>query len=64
MIEPGHPKVSIGKQCTLLSISRLSFYYTQKGETALNLGMMRQIDEQFLETPCKTFVRSQMKLDS
>ncbi|MFC3118440.1 IS3 family transposase [Jhaorihella thermophila] len=27
------------------------FYYQPKGETALNLTLMRQIDEQFLETP-------------
>lgn len=51
MIEPGNPELSIGKQCKLLSISRSSFYYTPKGETALNLMLMRQIDEQFLETP-------------
>ena len=51
MIEPNNPDLSIGKQCKRLSISRSSFYYTPKGETALNLMLMRQIDEQFLETP-------------
>ena len=51
MIERGHPDLSIGKQCALLSISRSSFYYEPKGETELNLGLMRKIDEQFLETP-------------
>ena len=51
MIEPANPDLSIGKQCRLLSISRSSFYYRPKGETALNLALMRQIDEQFLETP-------------
>jgi len=51
MVEPGNPDLSIGKQCRLLSISRSSFYYRPKGETALNLMLMRQIDEQFLETP-------------
>ncbi|MEO4041441.1 IS3 family transposase [Hoeflea sp. CAU 1731] len=51
MIEPGHPGLSVGKQCTLLSISRSSFYYTPKGETEMNLILMRRIDEQFLETP-------------
>ncbi|WP_254696793.1 IS3 family transposase [Octadecabacter sp. SW4] len=51
MIEPGNPGLSIGKQCRLLSISRSSFYYAPRGETALNLALMRQIDEQFLETP-------------
>ena len=51
MIEKGNSKLSIGKQCKLLSISRSSFYYQPKGETALNLMLMRKIDEQFLETP-------------
>lgn len=51
MIEPSNPELSIGKQCQLLSISRSSFYYTPKGETAMNLMLMRQIDKQFLETP-------------
>ncbi|MDG1969533.1 MAG: IS3 family transposase [Paracoccaceae bacterium] len=51
MVEPDNPALSIGKQCRLLSISRSSFYYLPKGETALNLMLMRQIDAQFLETP-------------
>ncbi|MFC3118533.1 IS3 family transposase [Jhaorihella thermophila] len=51
MVEPANPELSIGKQCKLLSISRSSFHYQPKGETALNLTLMRQIDEQFLETP-------------
>ncbi|MEI4493435.1 IS3 family transposase [Mameliella alba] len=51
MIEPDHPDLSIGQQCKLLSIARPSFYYTPKGETEQNLGLMRRIDEQFLETP-------------
>nr|WP_241560736.1 hypothetical protein [Sinirhodobacter populi] len=51
MIEPDHPDLSIGQQCKLLSIARSSFHYTPKGETEQNLKLMRQIDEQFLETP-------------
>jgi len=51
MVEPANTHLSIGKQCRLLSISRSSFYYMPKGETAMNLMLMRQIDEQFLETP-------------
>ncbi|PHP64514.1 IS3 family transposase, partial [Zhengella mangrovi] len=45
MVEPANSDLSIGKQCKLLSISRSSFYYQPKGETALNLMLMRQIDE-------------------
>ena len=51
MIEPGHPGLSVSRQCALLSISRSSFYYTPKGESEMNLALMREIDEQFLDTP-------------
>lgn len=51
MIEPNLPNLSVGKQCALLSISRSSFYYEPKGETDMNLGLMRKVDKQFLETP-------------
>ena len=51
MIKSHIPNLSIGRQCALLSISRSSFYYTPKGETVLNLSLMRVIDKQFLETP-------------
>jgi len=51
MIEPEHPGLSVVRQCELVSISRSSFYYQPVGETAENLGLMRLIDAQFLETP-------------
>jgi putative transposase len=51
MIERSHPRLSVGAQCRLLSISRSSFYYEPQGETAMNLGLMLLIDKQFLETP-------------
>ena len=51
MIEPGHPRLSIARQCELMSISRSGFYYRPAGETPLNLELMRLIDAQFLETP-------------
>lgn len=51
MIEPNLPDLSVGKQCQLLSVSRSSFYYEPKGESELNLNLMRLIDRQFLETP-------------
>ena len=51
MIERTHPKLSVGTQCRLLSISRSSFYYEPQGETAMNLDLMLLIDKQFLETP-------------
>lgn len=55
MIEPGHPDLSVVRQCELVSISRSGFYHRPRGETALNLGLMRLIDAQFLETPWHGF---------
>src|ERR1700710_2368801 len=51
MIEPEPPRLSVVRQCELVSISRSGFYYRPAGETPLNLTLMRLIDEQFLETP-------------
>ena len=51
MVDPNHPRISIVRQCRLVSIARSSFYYTGTGESPLTLRLMRLIDEQFLETP-------------
>ena len=51
MIDPSHAVLSIAWQCKLVSISRSAFYAGPKGESPLNLSLMRLIDEQFLETP-------------
>ncbi len=51
MIEPEHPRLSIVRQCELVSISRSGFYCYPAGESPLNLELMRLIDAQFLETP-------------
>ena len=51
MVEPAHSDLSIKKQCNLIQISRSSWYYEALGESALNLELMRRIDEQFLKDP-------------
>ena len=51
MIDPGHPRLSIVRQCELTSISRSSFYREPTAESEETLRLMRLIDEQFLETP-------------
>jgi len=43
--------LSIVQQCTLGQVSRSGFYYVPKAETAENLALMRQIDEQYTRTP-------------
>ena len=51
MIDADHPRLSVARQCVLVSISRSFHYYTPKGESALNVQLMRLIDEQYLSTP-------------
>jgi putative transposase len=50
-IELNHPKVSVRRQCQMLSLARSNLYYAPKGESAENLRFMELIDKQFLETP-------------
>jgi putative transposase len=37
MIDKNHPSLSVGAQCSLLSISPLSLSFAPQGETPLNL---------------------------
>lgn len=50
-IEKNHPRLSVRRQCRLLSLTRSTLYATPGGESAESLALMRRIDEQFLETP-------------
>lgn len=51
MISKG--QLSIVKQCELLQIHRSGFYYKPKEESALNLELMRLMDEHYLHHPFK-----------
>ena len=53
MISKGHPKLSITKQCELLKLHRSGIYYKPREESALNLELMRLIDEHYLYHPFK-----------
>ena len=50
-IQRAHPDLSLSRQCEVLAMSRSSYYYTRKGESAENLELMRRIDELFLKYP-------------
>ncbi|KIX12443.1 hypothetical protein X474_19110 [Dethiosulfatarculus sandiegensis] len=50
-ITPKHRRLIITRQCALMRVSRSSFYYHGKGESPLNLKLMRLIDEQWLKAP-------------
>lgn len=46
-----HPRLSLEKQCKLLSLHRSGIYYKPKGSSALNLTLMKEIDKHFMEHP-------------
>ena len=47
IIEPEHPRLSVVRQCELVSISRSGFYYQPAGGTLLNLALMWLVDVRF-----------------
>ena len=51
MVEPGHLSIPITRQCDLSGLSRSSLYYRSRGESEVNLELMRLIDEQYTRTP-------------
>lgn len=50
-MQPGHDGISVRAQCRLLSLSRSGLYYDPAVESPVNLGLMRRIDEVYLERP-------------
>ncbi len=51
MIELGHPRLSVRRQCDLLGIARSGLYYEPEGPSEENLLLMRLLDEQYTRTP-------------
>lgn len=53
MVSKDHPELSIVQQCMLLGIHRSGIYYKPRGESELNLKLMRLMDEHYLHHPFK-----------
>ena len=53
MIRKGHSKMSIARQCRTLSVHRSGLYHRPRGESELNLKLMREMDEHYLHHPFK-----------
>ena len=51
LIDPGHPHVSLRRQCALLGLGRSSLYMAPRGESPDNLQLMRLLDAQYTATP-------------
>lgn len=53
MINKDHSKLSVAKQSKLLQIHRSGLYYKPKGESELNLELMRLMDAHYIDHPFK-----------
>ncbi|MGB4872301.1 MAG: IS3 family transposase [Candidatus Promineifilaceae bacterium] len=51
LVEPGHPELSIRRQCELLGLNRSSYYYEPTSESEENLAVMREIDRLYTQHP-------------
>ena len=51
LVEPGHPELSVRRQCALLGLSRASLYYEPAAETADNVQLMGLIDREYTARP-------------
>jgi putative transposase len=51
MIEPGHDRISLSRQCELVGLPRASFYYRARPITVLEERLMRLIDEVYTRCP-------------
>ncbi len=51
LVEKSTAGLSITKQCNLLGISRSGLYYEPGKTSALNLELMRLMDEHYLKHP-------------
>ena len=51
MIDAGHLRLSVRRQCQLLGLNRSSLYYEPAGETEENLRLMRLIDREYTAHP-------------
>ena len=53
MVSRDHPNISITRQCEVLQLNRTGIYYVARGESELNLELMRLMDEHYLHHPFK-----------
>lgn len=51
MIDRGHPRLSVSRQCKLVGVSRSSVYYHPVKASLEDLDLMALIDQQYMDTP-------------
>ena len=51
MVNSGHARLSVVRQCALLKIARSGLYYEKTGESPFTLALMQETDRAFTEWP-------------
>jgi putative transposase len=51
MIETKNPKISLRRQCSLVGLSRATYYWQPAGESQQNLKLMKMIDQEYTRAP-------------
>ena len=51
MVEPGHGRLSVSRQCALLGLSRSGYYYRSRPVSEEDLWLMQLIDEEYTRHP-------------
>jgi putative transposase len=51
MIETNNPKISLRRQCSLVGLSRATYYWQPAGESEQNLKLMKMIDREYTRAP-------------
>ena len=64
MIDTNHPTLSIRRQCELLDLNRATFYWPPASESALNLELMRLIDQEYTRAPFYGYRRMTARLNN
>ncbi len=50
-IDLEHTVLTIQRQCELLGVARSTYYYRPRPESADNLGLLRRLDQLYLDCP-------------
>jgi putative transposase len=63
LIETNHPNLSIRRQCELLGLNRSTYYKEATEESALNLELMRLIDQEYTRAPFYGYRKMTVRLN-
>jgi putative transposase len=51
LVEPQHEAIAVSRQCELLGLARSTYYLKEASESALNLALMKLVDEEYTRHP-------------